>query len=60
MAKRLDIMLQDVGKNTFQLYQDLKQYASDEKTGVARIANQLFDEAVREFLKNPDLTKIFK
>jgi len=60
MAKRLDIMLQDVDENTFQLYQDLKQFATSERIGVARIANQLFDEAVRKFLKNPDLTKIFK
>ena len=60
MKIRLDISLQDVDKKTFDLYQDLKKYASGEKIGVARIANQLFDEAVREFLKNPDLTKIFK
>jgi len=53
-------MLQDVDENTFQLYQDLKQFATSERIGVARIANQLFDEAVRKFLKNPDLTKIFK
>ena len=38
MKISLDISLQDVDKKTFDLYQDLKKYASGEKIGVARIS----------------------